>query len=150
MTTLLLFCNTRPSSFLFVNRLNSSSLKLTRQFAASSYILNQNDNTKKYNYFCTYGSVLTIKNKPSIFINHPLIRWSSTESQAGSVETKSSGGKATDQQPPKKMSKFKQLYTQYGPLFIVIHLTTVVMWIYGFFLLSKQCSYFILNLVLFN
>ena len=39
---------------------------------------------------------------------------------------------------PKKQSKFKQFYSQYGPLFIVVHLTTVVMWIYGFFLISKQ------------
>jgi hypothetical protein len=38
----------------------------------------------------------------------------------------------------KKPSKFKQLYSQYGPLFVVVHLITVVMWIYGFFLISKQ------------
>lgn len=38
----------------------------------------------------------------------------------------------------KKESKFKQFYTQYGPLFIVVHLTTVVLWIYTFFLISKQ------------
>lgn len=38
----------------------------------------------------------------------------------------------------KKPTKFKQLYTQYGPLFVVVHLITVVMWIYGFFLISKQ------------
>ena len=38
----------------------------------------------------------------------------------------------------KKQSKFKQFYSQYGPLFIVVHLTTVVMWIYGLFLISKQ------------
>jgi len=38
----------------------------------------------------------------------------------------------------KKPSKFKQFYSQYGPLFVVVHLITVVMWIYGFFLISKQ------------
>ena len=38
----------------------------------------------------------------------------------------------------KKPSKFKQFYTQYGPLFVVVHLITVVLWIYGFFLISKQ------------
>ena len=39
---------------------------------------------------------------------------------------------------PKKQSKFKQLYSQYGPIFLVVHLTTVVLWIYSFFLISKQ------------
>ena len=38
----------------------------------------------------------------------------------------------------KRPSKFKQFYSQYGPLFVVIHLTTVVLWIYCFFLISKQ------------
>lgn len=48
-----------------------------------------------------------------------------------SKETKS-------EQAPKKMSKFKQFYTQYGPTFLIIHMITVVLWIYGFFLISKQ------------
>jgi hypothetical protein len=38
----------------------------------------------------------------------------------------------------KKKSKFSVFYAQYGPAFLVIHLTTVVLWIYGFFLVSKQ------------
>lgn len=38
----------------------------------------------------------------------------------------------------KKQSKFKQFYSQYGPLFIVVHLTTVVLWIYFFYIVSKQ------------
>ena len=41
-------------------------------------------------------------------------------------------------EPKKKPSKFKIFYTQYGPIFLVVHFTTVVMWIYGFFLISKQ------------
>ena len=40
--------------------------------------------------------------------------------------------------PKKKQSKFKMFYQQYGPSFLVIHLTTVVAWIYLFFLISKQ------------
>lgn len=40
--------------------------------------------------------------------------------------------------PDKKPSKFKQFYSQYGPMFVVVHLITVAMWIYGFFLISKQ------------
>lgn len=46
----------------------------------------------------------------------------------------------TSEQPKneKRPSKFKQLYSQYGPSFVVIHLITVVLWIYGFFLISKQ------------
>lgn len=39
---------------------------------------------------------------------------------------------------PKKMSTMKQMYSQYGPLFIVVHLITVVLWISGFFVISKQ------------
>ena len=46
--------------------------------------------------------------------------------------------KNNNSEPSKKQSKFKQSITQYGPIFIVIHLTTVVMWIYLFFLISKQ------------
>ena len=49
-----------------------------------------------------------------------------------SMAPKESGDK---KKPP---SKFKQFYSQYGPMFLVVHLTTVVMWIYGFFLISKQ------------
>jgi hypothetical protein len=50
-----------------------------------------------------------------------------------SEESSSSSSKT--KKPP---SKFKQFYSQYGPMFLVVHLTTVVMWIYGFFLISKQ------------
>lgn len=45
---------------------------------------------------------------------------------------------SNDEKPKKKQSKFKMFYSQYGPMFLVVHLTTVVMWIYGFFLISKQ------------
>jgi hypothetical protein len=38
----------------------------------------------------------------------------------------------------KKQSKFRQFYAQYGPTFLVVHLTTVVMWIYLFYVISKQ------------
>lgn len=47
-----------------------------------------------------------------------------------------------NEQPPKKMSKFKEFYSQYGPTFLIVHLITVVMWIYGFFLISKQLDIF--------
>ena len=50
----------------------------------------------------------------------------------------SSGRESASGADAKKPSKFKQFYSQYGPLFVVVHLTTVVMWIYGFFLISKQ------------
>ena len=59
--------------------------------------------------------------------------------------TKEEGEKANKEankdeskEPPKKQSKFKQLYSQYGPIFLVVHMTTVVLWIYSFFLISKQ------------
>ena len=48
------------------------------------------------------------------------------------------GGETVAPTPPKKQSKFKQFYSQYGPIFIVIHLITVVLWIYAFFQISKQ------------
>ncbi len=46
---------------------------------------------------------------------------------------------------PKKQSKFKTFYTQYGPLFVVVHLTTVVITLYAFFTISKQLVFFNLN-----
>ena len=49
-----------------------------------------------------------------------------------------SSSRFSQTEPTKKTSKFKQFYSQYGPIFLVVHLTTVVMWIYGFFLISKQ------------
>lgn len=54
------------------------------------------------------------------------------------VQFYSTANGSQQENPPKKASKFKQLYTQYGPLFLVVHLTTVVLWIYFFFLISKQ------------
>lgn len=45
---------------------------------------------------------------------------------------------ATSTKEAKKPSKFSLFYKQYGPMFIVVHLITVVLWIYGFFLISKQ------------
>lgn len=47
-----------------------------------------------------------------------------------------------NEQSTKKMSKFKEFYSQYGPTFLIVHLITVVMWIYGFFLISKQLKIF--------
>ena len=37
-----------------------------------------------------------------------------------------------------KLSKIKQIYSQYGPSFIVVHLVTQALWIYTFFLISEQ------------
>jgi len=54
-------------------------------------------------------------------------------------------GKKIEETQLKKISTFKKLYSQYGPLFIVVHLITVVLWIYGFFLISKQYFYSELN-----
>lgn len=57
---------------------------------------------------------------------------------ASSASESAQDKKNDDGKKAKKQSKFKQLYTQYGPLFLVVHLTTVVMWIYFFFIVSKQ------------
>jgi hypothetical protein len=43
-----------------------------------------------------------------------------------------------EKEKPKKISKFKMFYQQYGPSFVIIHLTTVVAWIYLFYIISKQ------------
>lgn len=70
-----------------------------------------------------------------INLSNLFVRFQSTQTeQAKSEETTQNEDKK-----PKKQSKFKQFYSQYGPLFLVVHLTTVVMWIYFFFLISKQC-----------
>jgi hypothetical protein len=61
-------------------------------------------------------------------------------SSSSSEGTNNNNNSNKEQKTEKKQSKFKLLVTQYGPLFIVVHLTTVVLWIYGFFLISKQYS----------
>ncbi len=66
---------------------------------------------------------------------------STTNVTSGLAENNSEQTKKDEKKP----SKFKQLYSQYGPLFVVVHLITVIMWIYGFFLISKQSVFFKVN-----
>jgi hypothetical protein len=77
-----------------------------------------------------------VYSKPSIVLNK--YRSYATNSKPLFQVTE---GKKIEETQLKKMSTFKKLYSQYGPLFIVVHLITVVLWIYGFFLVSKQYFY---------
>ena len=85
-----------------------------------------------------YGSLIVkndFKNKiNSIFIRFQSIDGNKSDQQDTNIKT----DKSDNPQPVKKPSKFKQFYSQYGPIFVVVHLITVVLWIYGFFLISKQ------------
>lgn len=76
-----------------------------------------------------------------IYSSNLMIRFQSTQTDQVKSE-KETTPTQNDDKKPKKQSKFKQFYSQYGPLFLVVHLTTVVMWIYFFFLVSKQYVHF--------
>jgi hypothetical protein len=140
MTNLILYSSTRPL-YLFGNGLRLSTflnnnLKYLPNIIQKSEIhsIKSNNNTPKI-----ISDYILSKN----LINMAQKRLSSNEKKAidevlKSVEKESNASSKASAQAPKKVSKFKALYTQYGPLFVVVHLTTVVLWIYGFFLLSKQ------------
>lgn len=65
-------------------------------------------------------------------------RLQSTQTTENKDQTPQNPNQSNDNKKTKKQSKFKQFYSQYGPLFLVVHLTTVVLWIYFFFIISKQ------------
>lgn len=86
---------------------------------------------------------IQIKPERLVILSNPMLR---TQKQSLIIrqlttqkETKEEAKKEENEaEKPKKQSKFKQFYSQYGPLFLVVHFTTVVLWIYFFFLISKQ------------
>ncbi len=71
------------------------------------------------------------------FLN-PLTRRLSTSAILFDQEKMAERKASASPEPSKKQSKFRQFYAQYGPIFIFVHLSTVVMWIYLFFIISKQ------------
>ena len=84
---------------------------------------------------------LTFLNKNITINSYKLLYTTSSSSFSSSSQEQKGEGKEegdTSNKQKKPQSKFKQFYSQYGPIFLVVHLTTVVMWIYGFFLISKQ------------
>jgi hypothetical protein len=118
-------------------------LYLTRPY---SIILSQHNRQKKSQFEQSKNQIITnnaflmpkiisdnVYSKQSI-----VFRSYTTNSKPLSQVTE---GKKIEEPQVKKMSTFKKLYSQYGPLFIVVHLITVVLWIYGFFLISKQYFY---------
>jgi hypothetical protein len=103
--------------------LHSSSCTTIRTFCPKNSIL--------FNTRACSVSHLTMAKLYSTAINNK-------HQDGKSKENEKNETKEEKKEPAKKTSKFKQFYSQYGPLFLVVHLTTVVMWIYGFFLISKQ------------
>lgn len=116
-----------PSQLSFILTCNYSTPVKT-YMPPKSTLMAENSNLLKSNEIKTYQNYLD--------------KFYSTAQNTNPIEqTKPEGeAKADDKngKEKKKMSKFKQLYTQYGPTFLVVHLITVVLWIYGFFLISKQ------------
>ena len=124
---------TSPQNFLFKkNEFQFSkclNVILFNKYSASTekstFTRKSLDSSKKPSLL--YSDTQLIQNR---FLNTNMVLKNDTLSEP--AEKNESNG------PKKKTSKFKLFYTQYGPIFLVVHLTTVVMWIYGFFLISKQ------------
>ncbi|CAF0830075.1 unnamed protein product [Brachionus calyciflorus] len=140
----------------FVNLLTKNLIANGTQRKLINYSLLIRPITTSYYSFSSPNKSLTINRKKSLLYHEPcksvdsfaslrpilnsrniLFREYTTENINQKSEIKSSQTGELQSQP-KKMSKFKQFYTQYGPIFLVVHLITVVLWIYGFFLISKQ------------
>lgn len=119
----ILILNSSKSKLLYLNQINRLLSSVTNEKTT----LFKSDKSNQSIFSVSYNQKFLLQP----FDKSILTRLLSTESQ----QVKS------EQEPKpnaKKQSKFKQFYTQYGPMFLVVHLTTVVMWIYGFYLISKQ------------
>ena len=110
-----------------------SSFRLSARptLVQSHFLTTKSENTSSKSSLIFSTRQVNVKSSLPYIKNSTFVRFYTAETAA--KEGAESTAKAA-----KKPSKFKQFYSQYGPLFIVIHLTTVVLWIYGFFLLSKQ------------
>ena len=87
---------------------------------------------------CAHSSLILSRNQ----FNIQITRFKSSTNRSDEESQRQPPESPTTIKPSKKPSKFKQFYSQYGPIFIMIHLTTVVLWIWGFFMLSKQYEFF--------
>jgi hypothetical protein len=102
-------------------------LLLSNKFSKSNYILNK----KNLNDNCVFVRI----ESPLIIPNNFKSKFHSNSILFEMINDKNV--KETVKQT-KKQSKFRQFYAQYGPTFLIVHLTTVVMWIYLFYIISKQ------------
>ena len=90
------------------------------------------------------NSLQSYFNSPTPNRTHNIILTSNTRFLCDKVKTKSEektkadSEKMSGEEKGKKPSKFKVFYRQYGPSFLVIHMSTVVAILYVFFLISKQ------------
>jgi hypothetical protein len=128
-----MFLSCNHQQLLLTNKLSSTYLNQTK-YLSTQYLLSNkfsNLNSKNLNNkrVIEIKSPLLLKYqfKKDFYTNSILLEMASDRNSI--KETVKS---------PKKQSKFRQFYAQYGPTFLVVHLTTVVMWIYLFYVISKQ------------
>ena len=128
---MLLSCN--HQQLLLSNKLSSTFLNQTKYFSTQYLLNNKFSNLNRKN----------LNNNRVIIIESPLIfkyqfkKDFHTNSILFEMVNDKNSIKETVKST-KKQSKFRQFYAQYGPTFLVVHLTTVVMWIYLFYVISKQ------------
>lgn len=128
---MLLSCN--HQQLLLTNKLSSTFLNQTKYLSTQYLLNNKFSNLNRKN----------LNNNRVIIIESPLIfkyqfkKDFHTNSILFEMVNDKNSIKETVKST-KKQSKFRQFYAQYGPTFLVVHLTTVVMWIYLFYVISKQ------------
>ena len=128
---MLLSCN--HQQLLLSNKLSSTFLNQTKYLSTQHLLNNKFSNLNRKN----------LNNNRVIIIESPLIfkyqfkKDFHTNSVLFEMVNDKNSIKETVKST-KKQSKFRQFYAQYGPTFLVVHLTTVVMWIYLFYVISKQ------------
>ena len=106
-----------------VTLLNTILLKNSKFTKSLSLLFNRSTKIYYYSTNSKFNAIQTSKNKNYLFLN------TYQAMTTNALEKK---------EEPKKVSKFKMAYQQYGPSFVVIHLVTVVAWIYFFYFISKQ------------
>ena len=121
-----------------INAKNAKKLLFLNKFAQSALVFTPN---------CTSIKVISTKTiyivlKHSINLTNDtftrLINNNSKNNYFIQIRKMAEAKEEKEAKTGKKPSKFKMFYRQYGPSFLVIHLATVVAWIYLFFLISKQ------------
>ena len=109
-----------------INAKNAKKLLFLNKFAQSALVFTPN---------CTSIKVISTKTNDTFT---RLINNNSKNNYFIQIRKMAEAKEEKEAKTGKKPSKFKMFYRQYGPSFLVIHLATVVAWIYLFFLISKQ------------
>ena len=129
----LMYLSCNHQQLLLVNKLSSTYLNQTKYLSTQYLLSNKFSNLNRKN----------LNNNRVIIIESPLVfkyqfkKDFHTNSILFEMANDKNSIKETVKST-KKQSKFRQFYAQYGPTFLVVHLTTVVMWIYLFYVISKQ------------